>query len=148
MWIVMLPKYYHRSTYTAVLPRREKKKKHCKMTATPGMNGEFGKYRWKISLEHVSTSWINPFMRVCFLSDENHQLKQQTHKDHLVDFNQLLLPVWCLHIKFLFAIQFSLQTLLQATVPNMRLLVQEYLKYFFIMSNLEYFAVMSTFQAN
>lgn len=80
------------------------------MTATPGMNGEFGKYRWKISLEHVSTSWINPFMRICFLSDENHQLKQQTHKDHLVDFNQLLLPVWCLHIKFLFAIQFSLQT--------------------------------------
>lgn len=148
----MLPKYYHRSTYTAVLPRREKKK-HCKMTATPGMNGEFGKYRWKISLEHVSTSWINPFMRVCFLSDENHQLKQQTHKDHLVDFNQLLLPVWCLHIKFLFAIQFSLQTLLQATVPNMRLLVQEYfkllmMKKYFIMSNLEYFAVMSTFQAN
>lgn len=80
------------------------------MTATPGMNGEFGKYRWKISLEHVSTSWINPFMRICFLSDENHQLKQQTHKDHLVDFNQLLLPVWCLHIKFLFAIQFSFQT--------------------------------------
>lgn len=134
--------------HSCAAEERKKKKKHCKMTATPGVNGEFGKYRWKISLELVSTSWINPFMRVCFLSDENHQLKQQTHKDHLVDFNQLLLPVWCLHIKFLFAIQFSLQTLLQATVPNMRVLVQEYLKYFFIMSDLEYFAVMSTFQAN
>lgn len=102
-----------------------------------------GRYPLNLSAHHGSTD-----QRVCFLSDENHQLKQQTHKDHLVDFNQLLLPVWCLHIKFLFAIQFSLQTLLQATVPNMRLLVQEYLKYFFIMSNLEYFAVMSTFQAN
>lgn len=48
MWIVMLPKYYHGSTYTAVLLRREKKK-----TLQDDCNAWREWRVWKIPLEDI-----------------------------------------------------------------------------------------------